>query len=187
MAVNVRVIAATHEDLAAAINQGRFRSDLFFRLNVFPIHVPPLRERREDIADLVRHFLLHFGRRMSKSVGNVGDMTLKLLREYDWPGNVRELENIVERAMIVTVGNTLQIDPQWLKALPVTDCDHNTETSLVDLERRAIMDALELCHGKVYGAGGAASVLGLKPTTLYGKMRKHHIPKHPSRRSLSRR
>jgi formate hydrogenlyase transcriptional activator len=187
MAVNVRVIAATHEDLAAAINQGRFRSDLFFRLNVFPIHVPPLRERREDIADLVRHFLLHFGRRMSKSVGNVGDMTLKLLREYDWPGNVRELENIVERAMIVTVGNTLQIDPQWLKALPVTDCDHNTETSLVDLERRAIMDALELCHGKVYGADGAASVLGLKPTTLYGKMRKHHIPKHPSRRSLSRR
>jgi formate hydrogenlyase transcriptional activator len=178
MAVDVRVIAATHQDLAAAQKQGRFRSDLFFRLNVFPIHVPPLRERRDDIADLVRHFLLHFGRRMGKDVTHVSPATLSLLTHYDWPGNVRELENIIERAMVVTTGGTLQVDPHWLASSRQHPDVRETPAKLADVERAAIVEALERCHGKIYGPGGAAAALGLKPTTLYGKMRKHHIPKH---------
>jgi formate hydrogenlyase transcriptional activator len=174
LAVDARVIAATHQDLAAAIQQSQFRSDLFFRLNVFPIRVPPLRERREDIADLVRHFLLHFGRRMNKTVSSISPASMRLLMDYDWPGNVRELENIVERAMIVTPGRTLEVDAEWLKptAAPV---HRETPQSLAEMERQAILDALTRCRGKIYGPGGAAAALGLKPTTLYGKMRKHQI------------
>jgi formate hydrogenlyase transcriptional activator len=180
VAVDVRVIAATHQDLAAAVAQGRFRADLFFRLNVFPIHVPPLRERREDIPDLVRHFLYHFGRRMGKPGVAVGTDTLQLLMDYAWPGNVRELENIIERAMIVTGGDRLQVDPRWLKPAPAGSVPRAERSHLADLERRAILDALERCHGRIYGPAGAAAVLGLRPTTLYGKMRKHHIPRHPT-------
>jgi formate hydrogenlyase transcriptional activator len=180
LAVDVRVIAATHRDLTAAMSQGRFRSDLFFRLNVFPICVPPLRERAEDIPDLVRHFLHHFGRRMNKSVSHVGPAALKLLTEYHWPGNVRELENIVERAMIVTGGDTLEVNPHWLRSTGNDESPAEIRPGLAELERRAIVDALERCHGRIYGPAGAAASLGLKPTTLYGKMRKHHIPKHSS-------
>ena len=174
VAVDVRVIAATHRDLTAAMNQGSFRADLFFRLNVFPIHVPPLRERRDDIQDLVRHFLHHFNRRMGKQVSQVRPASLALLAEYDWPGNVRELENIVERAMIVAVGDTLEVDPLWLKPR-AAGAASDGRPGLAEVERRAIVDALAHCRGKVYGPGGGAAVLGLKPTTLYGKMRKHKI------------
>jgi len=180
VAVDVRIIAATHQDLAAAVARGRFREDLFFRLNVFPIQVPALRERREDIPDLVRHFLLQFGRRMNKAFDGVATSALKLLMAYHWPGNVRELENIIERAMITSAGDTLQIDPQWLTTARADPVDQESGTGLADLERRAIVAALERCHGKIYGPSGAASVLGLKPTTLYGKMRKHRIPKYSS-------
>jgi formate hydrogenlyase transcriptional activator len=180
VAVDVRVIAATHQDLAAAVDQARFRADLYFRLNVFPIRVPPLRERREDIPDLVRHFLHHFGRRMGKPGVAAGADTLQLLMSYPWSGNVRELENIIERAMIVTAGDRLQVDPSWLKfvAAGASGAPLARHSNLADLERCAILDALERCRGRVYGPAGAASVLGLKPTTLYGKMRKHHIPRH---------
>jgi formate hydrogenlyase transcriptional activator len=178
LAVDLRVVAATHQDLTAAVKGGRFRADLYFRLNVFPMQVPPLRERREDIPDLVRHFLHHFGRRMNKSVTDVSPLTLERLQDYPWPGNVRELENLIERALIVTEGATLEVDPRWLASVPVGTMT-NTSGSLAEMERRAIIAALERCHGKIYGAGGAAAALGLKPTTLYGKMRKHHIPKHP--------
>jgi formate hydrogenlyase transcriptional activator len=180
VAVDVRVIAATHQDLADAVGGGRFRADLFFRLNVFPIRVPPLRERREDIPDLVRHFVVHFGRRMGKAAVDVGGDTLQLLTGYPWPGNVRELENIIERAMIVTAGGRLQVDPSWLKHTPAASVSRPDRPCLADLERRAIVDALERCRGRIYGPAGAAAALGLKPTTLYGKMRKHHIPKHPT-------
>jgi formate hydrogenlyase transcriptional activator len=178
--VDVRVVAATHRDLAAAMRSGQFRADLFYRLNVFPIFVPPLRERREDVPVLVRHFLHHFGRRMGKIVTHVGPDTSQLLTEYDWPGNVRELENIIERAMIVTAGDTLQVDPLWLQ--PHREAPPAARSGLAAVERQAILDALERCHGKIYGAGGAAAALGLKPTTLYGKMRRHGIAKGvPSR------
>src|SRR5439155_27215363 len=112
--VDVRLIAATHRDLTQAVADGRFRSDLYYRLNVFPIQVPPLRERREDIPDLVRHFLLHFSRRMNKRVERVAEQSLDLLTRYDWPGNVRELENLIERAMIIAERDVLEIDASWL-------------------------------------------------------------------------
>jgi formate hydrogenlyase transcriptional activator len=169
--VDVRTIAATHQDLEALMKEGRFRADLFFRLNVFPIHVPPLRQRREDIPDLVRHFLLHFGRRMNKPVVRVSADTLKRLAEYPWPGNVRELENLIERAMIVTTGDTLAVDPSWLTR-PALEAP---ATTLADQERQAILDALARCGNRVYGSQGAAALLGIKPTTLYGKMRKLRI------------
>jgi formate hydrogenlyase transcriptional activator len=178
VSVDVRVVAATHQDLAAAMSAGRFRSDLYFRLNVFPIRVPPLRERREDIPDLVRHFLHHFGRRMNKHMEGICSDSLKLLMAHHWPGNVRELENLIERAMIVSTGDTLVIDPGWLEPGRSAEAQRSPST-LVEMERRAILDALERCRGRIYGAGGAAAALGLKPTTLYGKMRKHRIPKHP--------
>jgi formate hydrogenlyase transcriptional activator len=179
IAVDVRVVAATHQDLRDAISHGNFRADLFFRLNVFPIRVPPLRERRDDIPDLVQHFVGHFGRRMGKANVAANPATIRLLMDYDWPGNVRELENIVERAVIVTIGDTLQIDPHWLKPTALDGSLNKSSAGLADLERNAIIAALERCRGKIYGPLGAAAALGLRPTTLYGKMRKHSIPKLP--------
>ena len=173
--VDVRIIAATHQDLAEAVRQGRFRADLFFRLNVFPIPVPPLRERKDDIPDLIQHFLHHFNRRMRKQVERVADKTLQRLVEYPWPGNVRELENLIERAMIVSTGKELSLDPRWLlSAIPETKPN---SSHLHDVEKHTIVAALERCRGKIYGPGGAAALLGLKPTTLYGKLRKHGISK----------
>ena len=180
IAVDVRLIAATHRDLAAEVTAGRFRADLFYRLNVFPIHVPALRERREDIADLVRHFLLHFNHRMGKRVEHVAPHALEVLKKYDWPGNVRELENLIERAMIVSDGPVLDIDPAWLccSPLPPGEGAGVRGRSLHEQEKRAILEALERCAGKIYGPNGAAFQLGLKPTTLYGKMKKHGIRKN---------
>jgi formate hydrogenlyase transcriptional activator len=177
--VDVRVIAATHQDLTAAVERRDFRADLFFRLNVFPIRVPPLRERREDIPDLASHFVQHFARRMNKPVVAISPATMQALLDYSWPGNVRELENIIERSMIVTTAESLQVDLQWLQAAPAATGSPNN-SALADLERRAILRALERCQGKIYGRDGAAAALGLKPTTLYGKMRKHQIARPPA-------
>jgi formate hydrogenlyase transcriptional activator len=175
--VDVRVIAATHRDLTVAMNEGRFRADLYFRLNVFPIEVPPLRQRREDIPDLVRHFLRHFGRRMNKPIEDLSPAALKLLTDYHWPGNVRELENLMERAIILSSGGTLHIDPRWLEPAPPLSADGAPNLGFVEVERRAILAALARCSGRIYGPHGAAAALGLKPTTLYGKMRKLQITK----------
>jgi formate hydrogenlyase transcriptional activator len=179
IAVDVRVIAATHQDLTAAVKAGRFRADLFYRLNVFPIGVPPVRDRREDVPDLTRHFLLHFGRRMGKPVTRVSEAALRMLMDYPWPGNVRELENLIERAMIVSSGETLEVDPSWLRSPAVTE---SAPASLADQERRAILDAIERCGGRIYGPNGAAALLRVKPTTLYGKLRKHRIERSMPRR-----
>lgn len=168
--VDVRLLAATNRNLAAAVAEGRFREDLFYRLNVFPIHLPPLRERAEDIPSLLHHFRLQLGRRMHKSVHQIDGNSLELAQRYPWPGNVRELENIVERALIVATGDTLTLDPTWLTATAPTG-------ALAGMERRAILEALERCGGKIYGPDGAAAALGLKPSTFYGKLRKHHICK----------
>jgi formate hydrogenlyase transcriptional activator len=175
--IDTRIIAATNQDLATAIDRGQFRSDLYFRLNVFPIRVPPLRERTEDIPDLVNYFVQHLGQRMNKTVEDVSAEAMKTLRGYRWPGNIRELENIIERAMIVSVGKELEIDPNWLGPLSKSVSESESRSGLVEIERRAIVDALTARNGKVYGPNGAAAALGLKPTTLYGKMRKHHISK----------
>jgi formate hydrogenlyase transcriptional activator len=177
--IDTRIIAATHQDLESATNRGMFRSDLYFRLNVFPIRVPPLRERRDDIPDLIKYFLHHFSRRMNKQVTNLSMSAATLLMDYRWPGNVRELENIIERAMIVTTGDTLEIDGDWLKPVPGGSIVNTRLPALMELERNAIQAALSRCHGRIYRPDGAAAPQGLKPTTLYGKMRKHRIPKYP--------
>jgi len=197
--IDVRVLAATSRDLDEAVHDGHIRLDLFYRLNVFPIRVPPLRQRPEDIPCLLDHFLARLSQRMNRPAGQVSQRTLDLLKEHSWPGNVRELENLVERALIVCRGGTLEIDPSWLvpvtpgerrgvsppvlapaglrrAARPEEPAPHPSGT-LADRERQAILDALCRASGKIYGPGGAAELLGLKPTTLYGKMRKHCIRK----------
>jgi formate hydrogenlyase transcriptional activator len=174
--IDVRVLAASHRDLAADVRAGRFRADLFYRLNVFPIRIPPLRERGEDIPSLVHHFRVQFNRRMNKQVARIEPHSLELATRYGWPGNIRELENIVERAMIVCSGDTLHIDPSWLaECVPPSA----SNAGLAEVERRTILETLDRTGGKIYGTDGAAAALGLKPTTLYGKMRKHHIRKRP--------
>jgi formate hydrogenlyase transcriptional activator len=179
--VDVRVIAATNRDLKSHVDDGNFRSDLFYRLNVFPIHVPPLRNRREDIPALINHFIGRFARGMNKDITRVNRRTMELLMSYDWPGNVRELENIIERAMIVSRGDTLAIDPKWLSESDEGVAVSRRSASFADIERQAILEALRRCGGKVYGPDGAAALLKLKPTTLYGKMRKHGIKRRRER------
>jgi formate hydrogenlyase transcriptional activator len=173
IAINIRVIAASNRDLRTAVEAGRFREDLFYRLNVFPIHVPPLRDRREDIPALLNHFIERFGRKINKRIKSVSRQTMELLMNYHWPGNIRELENIVERAMVVSSDENLSVEPSWLTATAAFGSDKQIENkSFANVEREAIRDALSRTGGKIYGSDGAAALLGLKPTTLYGKMRK---------------
>lgn len=181
--VDTRIIAATNRDLRSYSVAGHFREDLFYRLHVFPIQVPPLRERREDIPALMNHFIARFSTRMNKTITRVDRRAMDALMQYDWPGNVRELENVIERSMIVSQGDTLVIDASWLSS----ESDQGVRTtsgmrrdsdlapSLAEVERQTILDALKRCHGKVYGPNGAAAVLKVKPTTLYSKMSKHKI------------
>jgi len=181
--VDTRVIAATNRDLKKYAEDGHFRDDLYYRLHVFPIHVPPLRERREDIPALLNYFIARFSIRMHKSITQIERQAMDSLMQYDWPGNVRELENIVERSMIVSQGDTLRIDASWLAedGSPANPSDvesqrtNPSKQSLAEIERQAILNALTRCHGKVYGKDGAAAELNVKPTTLYGKMQKHKI------------
>jgi formate hydrogenlyase transcriptional activator len=177
VAVDVRVIAATNRDLGAALADGSFRADLFYRLNVFPIRLPPLRERVEDLPLLIRHFLNRHGPRMGKQVGTVAARTLEMAARYPWPGNVRELENLVERALIVNTGSELEIDPGWLAGSTNAIVEPAPSWTLAGQERQAILEALKKTGNRIYGANGAAALLGLKPTTLYGRMRKHGIRK----------
>ena len=175
--VDVRIIAATHQDLPALVRAARFRADLFYRLNVFPIHVPALRERTEDIPVLARHFVHQGNRHLIKQVQSIAPAALELMMNYPWPGNVRELENIIERAMITCDGAVLDIDLSWLtQAAPTPP---GTNQGLHDVERHTIEQALARSRGKIYGPGGAAAALRLKPTTLYGKMRKLGIDRRP--------
>ena len=169
--VDVRIVAATNRDLAAEVAAGRFRADLFYRLNVFPIALPPLRDRRSDIPDLALHFLALFGTKHGRSIERIRNDTLASLQAHDWPGNVRELQNVIERAVIVSTGRELMFDAGWL----VGGSAAETARTWAAQERQRILDALRSSGGRVYGPGGAAHRLGLNPTTLYGKMRKHGI------------
>jgi formate hydrogenlyase transcriptional activator len=176
--VDVRLLAATNRDPVTAMSTGALRPDLYYRLNVFPIRLPPLRDRPEDIPILMNHFMARFSRLMNKHISNIAPSTLNRACDYPWPGNVRELENIVERAMIVCEGDTLEIDTDWLAA-PAASAAVSEQLPLAGQERRSILEALNRCNGKIYGPGGAAEALGLRPTTLYGKMRKHGIRRQP--------
>ena len=168
--VNVRVIAATHQDIPKAIEERRFRPDLYYRLNVFPIHSPALRERRPDIPVLVRHFVLKYSTRMSKPIENIPKPALDALMAYDWPGNIRELANILERSVIVSRGTTLELG-DWLTPGQKPPTGVETKT-LEEAERLHILEALEKTKWRVSGPAGAAVRLGLKPTTLESRMKK---------------
>jgi transcriptional regulator with GAF, ATPase, and Fis domain len=165
--VNVRVIAASNRDLAKAVAEDRFREDLFYRLNVFPITVPPLRERREDIALLVWAFVEEFARALGKTIRAIAKESMEALRRYAWPGNIRELRNIIERAMITNHGPTLHVAlPGIAEAVPAK------HLALEEVERAHIVHVLELAHWRVRGKKGAAAMLRLKPTTLESRMTK---------------
>ncbi len=176
---DVRVIAATNRDLPAAIAAGTFRADLFYRLNVFPIYVPPLRERRGDIPMLVEYFLKRFADKMGKQIRKIEKKTLDLLRRYHWPGNIRELQNIIERAVIVCSGDTFWIEEAWLSVqdpLRVGSSRPLTET-LQNQEKEMIEAALTASKGRVAGANGAAAKLGIPRSTLDRKIRQLNISK----------
>ena len=165
--VDVRVIAATNRDLAEAIRKGRFREDLYYRLNVFPIRVPPLRERAEDIPLLVWAFLEEFSSRMGKKITQVPRKTMEALQRHPWPGNVRELRNVIEHGAIITTGETLRV-PMLDETMPVAA----PPQTLADAEREHILRALESAGWHIKGPNGAAAVLGLNPSTLYSRMKK---------------
>ncbi len=166
--VDVRVIAATNRDLEKAIAVGKFREDLYYRLNVFPIKAPPLRERREDISLLVHHFIKKCSARIGKTIDRVPKRAMKILQDYDWPGNVRELENIIERAVIISRDGKLELG-DWF---PKTNAARPAFATLKEIERAHILKALERTGGRVSGEKGAAKLLGMKPTTLESRMKK---------------
>lgn len=174
MKVNVRVIAATNRHLQTAIEKKEFREDLYYRLNVFPIHCPPLRERKEDIPLLVKHFLKKHEGKMGKKITNVATKVLDALIDYDWPGNIRELENLIERAMILNPGNSLEYG-EWLPKTNASAKNENGRPSLQrleEVEREHIIETLKKVNWKVSGENGAAKILGLNPTTLEARMKK---------------
>ena len=183
---DARLIAATNRDLAAMVEDRRFRADLFYRLNVFPVRVPPLLERQEDIPLLVRHFVQQFARLMGKAVDTIPTETMNVLVRYRWPGNIRELQNLVERAVILSAGPVLKVPLNDLQAQPAAATAGNTET-LEAAERRHILEALDAADWVISGPRGAATTLGLKRSTLQARMEKLGIRRaraaEPSQRS----
>jgi PAS domain S-box-containing protein len=178
---NVRVVAATNRDLEAAIAAGTFRSDLFYRLNVFPIEIPPLRERREDIPLLVEYFIAHFARKEGKSFRGINKKTLELLLSYPWPGNIRELQNVVERSVIVCETENFSVDESWLSRQPVASGSNNQlelSEKLSTEEKKMIEDALNESGGRVAGPAGAAAKLGIHRSTLESKISSLKIDKY---------
>jgi formate hydrogenlyase transcriptional activator len=193
--VDVRVVAATNRDLARLVADREFRSDLFYRLNVFPIQIPPLRERREDVPLLVRYFVQNFSRRLNKTVQYVPADAMDALVNYSWPGNIRELENLIERAVLLSPGKELRVPLAELKqaTLSVSDIsDIAADGSFVppsspagsapapvatleEAERQHILRALRQTEWRIAGPKGAAAVLGMKRTTLQARMRKLNI------------
>jgi transcriptional regulator with GAF, ATPase, and Fis domain len=173
--VDVRIIAATNLDLDKAVVNGKFRRDLYYRLNVFPIRVPPLRDRREDIPLLVRAFADQFSKAMGKTITSISQSNLDALQRYEWPGNIRELRNVIERAVILTPGRklTVELPPAPSAMAPAT-------LSLADNERAHILRVLEQTRWRVHGKGGAADLLGINRTTLLSRMERLGI-RRPTR------
>jgi formate hydrogenlyase transcriptional activator len=175
--VNVRLIAATHRDLGAMIRDEKFREDLFYRFNVFPIEIPPLRERREDIPLLVSFFVSKFSARMRKQIKSIPTQALEMLTNYPWNGNVRELANFIERAVIMTQGQQLEVPLATLRASSDTVVAVGSNSTFRQAESSVIIDALRAAAGRIAGKGGAAERLGLKRTTLQNKIRRLGITK----------
>jgi transcriptional regulator with GAF, ATPase, and Fis domain len=165
-----RIIAASNQPLNIMVERGEFRSDLYYRLNVFPINIPPLRERTDDVAPLVRHFLERFNRKLGKHITKISSRDMRRLTDYPFPGNVRELEHIIERAVILSDGKSLVL-PEIKKDVLYSSIDTQRQT-LKDYERLYIIDTLEACKWRVSGPHGAARILDVKPTTLFAKMKR---------------
>ena len=175
MKVNVRVIAATNRNLEEAITKKEFREDLFYRLNVFPVISPPLRDRKEDIPLLVKHFVNKYEGKMGKKISNIPVKVIDALMLYDWPGNIRELENLVERALILSTGNSLEYG-NWIPSVKITATNGKAAVQkLDDVEKEHIISVLNKTNWKVSGEKGAAKILGLNPTTLEARMKKMGI------------
>ena len=178
IAVDVRIIAATNRDLEAAVAAGVFREDMFYRLNVFPIHVPALRERLEDIPLLVEHLVERLAKRAGKEFRTIKMNTIELLQAYDWPGNIRELQNVIERSVILSAGDVFSIDEAWVRralrqSRPITPL----AASMADREREMIEAALAESEGRVAGPSGAAAKLGIPRQTLDSKIANLQISK----------
>ncbi|MGH9666314.1 MAG: sigma 54-interacting transcriptional regulator, partial [Bryobacteraceae bacterium] len=187
---DARLIAATNRNLEAMVEEQKFRSDLYYRLNVFPVRVPPLRERPEDIPLLVRHFVQQFSRRTNRSIETIPSETMNALVRYRWPGNIRELQNVIERAVIVSTGSVLRVPMSDLKPkgisaepepepTPARATETNIRSVLEASERKQILSALEESKWIVAGPNGAAARLGMKRSTLQSRMQKLAI--HVSR------
>jgi transcriptional regulator with GAF, ATPase, and Fis domain len=179
--VDVRVVAATNRDLEAAMANETFRRDLFYRLNVFPIQVPPLRERKDDILTLLEYFVQRFGRKLGKNFSTIEKRTVELFRSYDWPGNVRELQNVVERSVIVSPDDVFCVDEAWLSTDATKTRAGQRVTEFTsddsDRERQIIETVLAESAGRVYGTNGAAAKLRIPPSTLDSKIKKLQIRK----------
>jgi formate hydrogenlyase transcriptional activator len=172
--VDVRMVGATNRDLGEEVRAGRFRQDLYYRLNVFPIRVPPLRERLEDIAPLAARMAAKHAKRLGRTVERIDKNSLRLLESYDWPGNIRELENVVERAVILSRHGTLRIEPDFLGNVTRKK---NVGEHLRNEEREAIESALRLSRGRISGPDGAAKRLGLAASTLEFRIKRLGIDK----------
>jgi formate hydrogenlyase transcriptional activator len=178
--MNVRVIAATNRDLETAVASGTFREDLYYRLNVFPLEMPSLRERREDIPLLVEYFIDRYARKSGKNIRTVDKNTLQLLQSYPWPGNIRELQNVIERSVIVCETETFSIDERWLSRQPRdrrSGGKLHLSRKLADQEKEIIEEALRESQGRVFGPMGAAAKLGIARSTLESKIQSLHIDK----------
>ncbi|MBC7935482.1 MAG: sigma 54-interacting transcriptional regulator [Rhizobacter sp.] len=179
--INVRIIAATNRNLEKEVAEGRFRLDLYYRLNVFPIELPPLRERTEDIPLLAHHFINHYNRKAGKKITGMSDKVLKNMATYHWPGNIRELENLIERAVLLTKGTIIEdisLTTAQKKEVVMNNHDYRMKT-IHENERDYITSVLKKCNGRIWGIGGAAEVLNIPPSTLKSKMKKLGIPKEP--------
>ncbi|MBW8873659.1 MAG: sigma 54-interacting transcriptional regulator [Acidobacteria bacterium] len=178
IATDARVIAATNRDLATAVAAGTFRSDLFYRLNVFPIEIPPLRQRREDVPILVEYFAARYAARLGKRFESIEKSSMDRLVAYSWPGNVRELQNVVERAAILSEGEVLRVDEPLISSVAVSPAPGlPLPASLREQERQRIEEALRQAGGRVSGAGGAAALLGVPATTLESRIKRLGIDK----------
>jgi formate hydrogenlyase transcriptional activator len=170
--IDIRLVAATHRDLEGMMAEKRFRTDLYYRLNVFPIQVPPLRERSDDVPMLVRHFSQHFARRMNRTIETIPSETMQALVRYHWPGNIRELQNLIERSVILSTGPVLQVPLEDLSALTTPAQGGGTHQTLQEAERAHILATLKETEWVLSGPQGAAARLGLKRSTLHFRMKR---------------
>ena len=179
--VDVRVIAATNRDLNAAVANGTFRQDLLYRLNVFPIEVPPLRERKDDILILVEYFVQRYANRAGRNIRSIDKKTLDLLQSYDWPGNIRELQNVIERSIILSSTDVFSVDELWLSKRTSPQAARAEKSPALNVERRSEREIIEAAlaetRGRVSGLSGAAAKLRIPPSTLETRIKALNIDK----------